>query len=399
MKWYLKLWTIYVLRFFMRVLYIFPIKQNRILFSAISGNAYKCNPKYIFEDLYKNLGPECEYIWVIRNKNLIPEGYSIQTVKPLSPMHLYYLMTSKVIIANVGIEPFVPPRKGRIFINTWHGGGAYKKGGLSASYYSKAHKYYFKKVRDLRAKSTTYLLSTNRRFSEIFQKDFKLRPDQILPIGMPRNDIFFAPAATQKEVRQKVCQKLGLPADAFIILYAPTYRGHEENCEHIDWTIDTEAVQKSAKKRFGKDAVVLYRCHLNVYNDRQDIKGAYDASDYPDMQELLAATDLLISDYSSLIWDFSMTKRPGYLYTPDLDRYVEVTQLHTPIEQWQYPYSKNMTELCQQIENYDEKAAVAKIEDHHNLLGNVEDGTATRKIRELISDAISGNTYHKTTIS
>lgn len=391
MKWYIKLGVIYILRVFIRILYIFPIKKNRILFSSEGGMTYKCSPRYIFESLYLEFGDRFEYVWSISNKIKIPSRYKVKTVRPLSFKHLFYLMTSKVVIANVGIEPFVPPRKGRIFINTWHGGGAYKKGGLSATYYTKAHRFYFKTIRDLRAKSTTYLISSNARFSKIFEQEFNLKPEQILPIGMPRNDIFFESNEYLDKIRGRICKMYNIPTDSFIILYAPTYRGHEANCQYVDWSIDVEKICEAVHERFGKKPVVLYRCHINVFRHRQQVKNAIDVSDYYDIQDLLVATDLLISDYSSLIWDFSFTWRPGFLYTPDLEQYKEVTKLHTPIEQWQYPFAMTHEELCNQILNYDECKAKAKIEAHHKLLGSYEKGKATEYVKNLIVESMKSN--------
>lgn len=388
MKWFIKLFIIYSLQVVLRVFYIFPIKKNRILFSANGGASYLCNPKYIFEALYEKWGGSLEYIWCIKDKTKIPKKYKIKIVKPLSLRHLYYLMTSRVVIANVGIEPFVPPRNDRIFINTWHGGGAYKKGGLSATYYSKAHMHYFKAIRNLRAKSTTYLISSNRRFSEIFEYEFRLEPKKILPIGMPRNDVFFTSQSNQNKFRTRICNQYKIAADSFIILYAPTYRGHESHANRVDWTIDTDAIVKAAKDRFGKEIVVLYRCHFNVFNKRQNVSHSIDVSEYPDMQELLASVDFLISDYSSLIWDFAMTSKPGFLYTPDLEEYCSVTKLHTPIEQWQYPYSRSTEELCNQIRNYDPSKALDKINAHLKLLGSYERGVATKEICKIIEIAI-----------
>ena len=390
MKWYLKLGIIYLLQFLLRIFYLAPTKKNRILFSADGGASYLCNPKYIFESLYNKQGRSLEYIWCIKDRSKIPQKYKVKYAEPLSFRHLYYLMTSRVVIANVGIEPFVPPRKGRIFINTWHGGGAYKKGGLSATYYSKAHMFYFKAIRNLRAKSTTYLISSNRRFSEIFEYEFRLEPNKILPIGMPRNDVFFTSPKNLNNIRKRICNQYNISEDSFIILYAPTYRGHESHANRVDWTIDTDAIVKAAKDRFGKEIVVLYRCHFNVFNKRQKVFHAIDVSEYPDMQDLLASVDLLISDYSSLIWDYAMTTKPGFLYTPDLEEYCRVTKLHTPIEQWQYPYSLTTEELCDQIRNYDQSKGLKKINAHLDLLGCYEKGSATKEICKIIEKAVFG---------
>jgi len=334
--------------------------------------------------MYRNWGSSYEYIWSIKDKKQIPTEYDVKCVKPLFIRHLYYLMTSKIVIANVGIEPFVPPRKGRIFINTWHGGGAYKKGGLSATYYSKPHLFYFKTIRNLRAKSTTYLISSCRRFSEIFADEFKISLEHILPIGMPRNDLFFMPKNEQFAIRNQICKKYGIDDDTLIILYAPTYRGHEKQCQHIDWSINVDDICTAVRQRFGRTPVLLYRCHMNVFNDRQMVQHAIDVSDYPNMQDLLLTTDLLISDYSSLVWDFSFTFRPGFLYVPDLNEYSAVTQLHTPIEQWQYPYATSMDDLCSLIVNYDETEGISRIKAHHQLLGSFETGNATNTLCEIL---------------
>ena len=389
MIWYIKLVIIYCVRIGIRVFYLFPIKKNRILFSEYEGETYKCNPKYIFEYMYRNWGDSYEYIWCIKDRKLIPAEYSVKYVKPLSLSHLYYLATSRIMIANVGIEPIVPSRKGRIFINTWHGGGAYKKGGLTATYYSKPHMFYFKTVRNLRAKSRTYLISTCRRFSEIFADEFRISPNYILSIGMPRNDMFFLPKNEQTAVREKICRQYGIAENMMIVLYAPTYRGHERYCQHINWTIDTDAICTAVRKRFGKQTTFLYRCHMNVFNDRQSISHAIDVSDDPNMQELLLATDLLISDYSSLIWDFSLTYRPGFLFVPDLKEYIWDTKLHTPIEQWQYPNARTIDELCTLILQYDEEAAISRIRAHHQLLGSFENGTAMKTLSEFLQSKIS----------
>lgn len=385
MIWYIKLAIIYCVRIGIRVFYLFPIKKNRILFSEYEGNTYRCNPKYIFEYMYRNWGDSYEYIWVIKDRALIPTEYSVKYIKHLSLSHLYYLATSRIMITNLSVEPIAPPRKGRIFVNTWHGGGSYKAGGLSATYYSKAHMFYFKTLRNLRAKSTSFLISSCQRASEVFADEVRISPDHILPIGMPRNDVFFLPKNEQTAIiREKICRQYGIAENTMIVLYGPTYRGHERYCQHIDWTIDADAVCSAVRKRFGMQTTFLYRCHRNVLDDKQSIVHTIDASEYPNIQELLLATDLLISDYSSLIWDFSLTYRPGFLFVPDLEEYIQVTKLHTPIEQWQYPNARTIDELCALILQYDEEVAVNRIRAHHQLMGSFENGTATKTFCEFL---------------
>lgn len=123
MKHYLKIVTIFFLRILLRAFYVFPVKKNRILFSSFEGKNYGCNPKYIYEYMYKHWGDSYEYVWCLNDSSSLPLEYKATCVRFLSMSHLYYLLTSKAIISNMGIEPMFPKRKKQLFINTWHGGG------------------------------------------------------------------------------------------------------------------------------------------------------------------------------------------------------------------------------------------------------------------------------------
>lgn len=392
MKWYFKLVIIYIMRYFIRILYIiFPIRENRILFSAHEGRSYKCNPKYVFEYLYTHFNVNFEYVWCINDSSVIPSEYNIKCVKFLSIKHLYYLITSQIIISNIQIEPFLPPHKKRLVINTWHGGGAYKKGGLSATYYSKPHRFYFKEIRNMRAKSTNYFISSCSAFSKIFSKEFNVTEHKMLPIGLPRNDIFFKNTIEKELIRNRVRRSLGLDQSKFILLYAPTYRGHERSVRKVNLGIDVLSVCKAVEKRFGKEVIFLFRCHMNMKKNYSSLDLSVDVSDYPDMQELLLLADMIISDYSSFIWDYTFTYKPGFLFTPDLIDYENEVKFHFPIQEWPYPYALNNEELCWQIINYNESEAKSKIKEHHNLLGSYESGEALPKISSLLLEKIGKN--------
>lgn len=362
---------ILVLRGILRAFYIFPVKKNRILFSSYEGGQYACSPKYIFEVLYRELGASCEYVWGINDKSLIPNSYRVIYTKYLSIKFIFYSLTAKIIINNLGIEPILPKRKSQIFINTWHGGGGYKKGKPNKKY-----------LRELRSMMTNYVISSCSKFSEIVSLGSFLDIDKnkVLPIGMPRNDIFFQ-EQRHTEIRNRICQMYGIDKKQMLVLYAPTCRGTHHEMKGFSGIICRNDVCDAVKERFGKEAVFLYRAHQET---SIAISGGIDVSNYFDMQELLVATDILITDYSSSIWDFSFTYRPGFLYTPDLEEYESSTNFYTPISQWQYPYALTMEELCANIRNYDETVAIERIKAHHALLGSYEKGTATEQVCTVI---------------
>ena len=138
----------------------------------------------------------------------------------------------------------------------------------------------------------------------------------------------------------------------------------------------------------GEKWVFLYRAHryqeegMKLHVTGQKIKNA---SEYPDMQELLAAADMMITDYSSNIWDYSFLYRPCFLYTPDLDEYLEKTGFYVDIHQWPFRMAKSQEELWHLIENYDPENNRRRIEEHHRMMGCMETGEACEYIRKKIA--------------
>lgn len=375
------------MRILSHVFYIFPVKKNRILFSSFEGKNYGCSPKYIFEYMYKNYGDSYEYVWCINDTNKIPKMYKVLSCSHLTFLHLFYLLTSRVIISNQPIVPIVSKKKEQVFINTCHGGGAYKKGGVNATFVTKSDKLCMTYMKNLRAGMTDYVISSCRAYTDIFSTEIEYNIDKskFLPIGMPRNDLLFA--SEKGDLRNKVCNQLGIDERNRIILYAPTYRGSYRKPAHIDLNLNVKSLSKIVEQRFGGTSVMLYRHH--IADKGQVLDNVVDVSDYQDMQELLSITDIFITDYSSAVWDFSLTGRPGFLFTPDLQEYKSETDFHTPIELWPYPYALTMEELCTNILKYNATEALQKIKTHHSLLGSYEKGTATEEICKVIQNHLA----------
>lgn len=388
MKYYLKIILIYVLRSILCCFYIFSVKRNRILFSSYEGLSYTCNPKYIFQDLYDNYTDTLDYIWCLNDKSQLPKKYlkNVTIVKFLSLRHIYYLLTSKIIVSNLGIEPFVPKRKSQLFINTWHGGGAYKKVSSDLSIYSKAQAFYVKTLREIRRKDTDVFLTSSKAFTEVAAKDFHVNTYSFLNTGMPRNDVLINATTDEKNrIREQIAINYKLPIDELWVLYAPTFRGTYRDQQHIDNQIINPTVEKAFSDRFQKKVVILNRAHISKDKSSLELpETCIDLTSYPDMQELLLACDILITDYSSSVWDFSMTGKPGFLFVPDAGEYEKSIGFYTPLDKWSYPYGKSIPELCKLISDFDEQASKNKINSHLDLLGSYEKGTACKQVRELI---------------
>jgi CDP-glycerol glycerophosphotransferase len=274
-------------------------------------------------------------------------------------------------------------------VNTWHGGGAYKKVGFANYNSEKERKYWRSKMRmkfgDTTGKNVTWFISSCKAFSDVMHESYRIAYNKYLSVGMPRNDIFFR-ANTDLIISLK--NKLNISMNTGIVLYAPTHRSNVNhsldvmNCA-INY-LNIDMIINILKERFKKEFVCLFRGHPGFLSKLQ-CSGTINVSSYNDMQELLLIADVLITDYSSSIWDFSLTKKPCFLFTPDLDLYLSHDRgFYTPIEEWPYPFARTNEELCNNIMNFDQLKHEAKIKKHHEDLGSYEQGTATSKVTELL---------------
>lgn len=389
---YLKIGVVYFARILLKLLHVLPVKKKQILFSAYEGMAYTCNPKYIFESLMEVGDGSFNCIWCLNDKNCLPEKYRncVKIVRFLSPQHIYYLMTSGIIISNVGIEPIIPKRKSQIFINTWHGGGAYKRVSFDMGVFTRTEQYYIKCMRALRRKSTDFFLSSCQEFTNVSSVDFDIEVSRFIPCGLPRNDRFFKKDDRLKKVlHQKICNEYGLDQDALLVLYAPTYRGTHRAQQQIDKQVCNQKVVSAFVERFKRNVIMLFRSHISkdmITNSKDMDNDAFivDVTKYPDMQDLLDIADVLITDYSSSIWDYSITQKPGFLYMPDINSYGIERGFYTPLDKWPYPYAEDISSLCQLILDYDEEWSHAKIKAHQNLLGSYERGNANQIVLQLL---------------
>lgn len=378
MKNMIKLIFIKILRILLKIFYIFPIKNDVILFSSFEGRAFNDNPKYLFNYIKETYGDKYKYIWVINSLEKIDGTW--KSVKFLSLKHIYYLMTARYIVSNLGIEPFLPKRKKQMFINTWHGSGAYKSQTLSGKFGASR---YNVDLRNYRGRITDYYVSGCKKYSEIMAVSWNSSIEKYIPSGTPRNDIFFT---DYSELKSDVMKKLKLNSEYGYIMFAPTFRGSDyRNHKKIDFNLDFQKVLLAFEKRFGKKYMLLYREHIGADSTFEFSNNIIDVSSYPDMQELMLVADSLITDYSSSMWDYSFLYRPGFLFVPDIEEYLGERDFYTPIETWPFDFAKTNDELISLIENYDDEKAVQKMKTHQSSLESYENGKASEKIVEYMN--------------
>lgn len=373
-----------LMRTLMLPLRLLPLRRNRVvLLNALARN-YGDNPKSVAEYLIDQYPGKLQIIIPVKDPaaygHLAEKGLTV--VKCNSVKYFYYALTCQVFLTNSGGFSYLPMRKKQYIINTWHGGGAYKKCGLDMYEDTKL----FRKDLKLTADKTDVFLSTCQKFTEVISSSL-LTPKEIFwEIGMPRNDKMLHP---DPAVRQSVRDALGLKDDEKLILFAPTYRKPDDNYFKesiaISYGVDCQRVCKAMQQRFGGTWRFAYRLHPCVTN-RDGLPGGdvLDLSDYPDMQELLQAADAMINDFSSSMWDFMLTGRPSFLFAVDLEHYVKTTQVYTPVSQWPFPSSTNNDDLEKTILEFDEAAYAAACRRHYEDLGGCETGKATKLIGDRI---------------
>lgn len=353
-----------------KIFFVFPIRRNRVIFESFSGDGYSCSPKYISKRLHDKYGNELDIIWALKDPGIIDKG--IKTCKYRSLQHFIYRITAKVYVCNFLQAIEIPKRKKQIEIQTWHGGGCYKKIGVE----EKARGSIYAKRRDMHVRETDLFIASSLFWEEeVMKKQLRYNGD-VLKIGMPRND-FLLELPNQDKIKE-IRKRAGIELNSYVILYAPTWREGMDNFKALDY----KRLEKVFEQRFGKKCQFVFRSHLY---GKEHLDGILDLSDYPDMQELLYACDALITDYSSCMWDYCLTLKPCFLYVPDLARYVDQRGFDIDIYRWGFPVCVSNTDLENAILNFNDIDFKKKMKHHQAELGSYEKGNATEQVVEIIA--------------
>lgn len=293
-----------------------PIKKGLILFESNVGKGVADSPKVIYNELIK-LNKNFEIVWVT-NKVYPFDDNRVKTVKRLSPMYYYYLSVAEFWINNQNFPHYIEKNKNTTYIQTWHG-TPLKKMLNDVSEFKGRDETYKHRVNNAISR-WDYLISPSSYASEKFRTAFNYKKE-ILEIGYPRNDQYFYNNETKQE---QILKHLNISSDKKVILYAPTFRDDQtlSSGKHLfDLNLDLFEL----KEKLGKDYVFLLRPHVIVARNLKIPDSLKDfvinVSKYDDINDLMLITDILITDYSSVMFDFANTNKPMIFYTYDLEHY------------------------------------------------------------------------------
>lgn len=361
-----------------------PMVQNWVLFESFFGKSYSDSPKYIYEYLSANAPSKYKFIWVINKKGTkIP--FRHKKVKRFSIRYFYYLARCGYMVFNSRQPAWVVKREGNIFLQTWHG-TPLKRLVFDIDDISSATPKYKQEVYK-QSRAWDYLIAANGFSSETFKRCF-LFENTMLDTGYPRNDILHSPDRDQ--IAAIIKNRLGIPKDKKTILYAPTWRDDEFYAKG-QYKFELQLNLDMMKQELGDEYVLLLRTHYFIADslDVSHLSGfAYNLSKYDDISELYLISDILITDYSSVFFDFANLKRPMLFFTYDLEKYRDVLRgFYIDIEK-EVPgplvyTSEEVVESIKDIDSIREKYQ-DRYEEFYNRFCGWEDGQASKKVVESV---------------
>lgn len=368
-----------------------PLKKNAVLFSSYGGKGYSDSPKAIAQALLDS-GENVRLYWLVdspRDAASLPEGV-IPVDQNNSFARIKAYSTSKVWVSNARLY-VSKKRRGQFYLQTWHG-FALKM--IEADAAGALPEHYLATCR--RDAALTDAVACGSGFMKrLFRGSFWYPENvEILPTGTPRNDIFFRQSP---EIPGKVRSSLGLDKSRKLALYAPTFRADHSTDA---FALDPMAVKKACEARFGGEWSVLIRLHPNVAARSRglfayDGESIVDATAYPDMQELLRGVDLLITDYSSSMFDFALGGKPCVQFALDIEEYKKDRNFYLPIDDLPFPLARSREELEGMIREYDRALWSRRWEDFaaRPEIGLNEDGKAAERCAQWILGKLEITNY------
>jgi len=353
------------------------VSENVILYEAYHGKNITGNPYAIFSFLKEDKRfDNFTHIWIVENPILFKnwKKNNIKVIQRNSFKNMYYLLQAKYLINNTTFMPFINIKKNQVYINTWHG-TPLKTLGVDVKFSYGNSKNVCKNFLQ-----TDYFISPNSYTTQKFLNSnsiYELYSGQIIENGYPRNDLMLN-ILENKEVLYKM---LNIASTKKTILYAPTFRG-----SHIDVKNQNEAFVEFIlflEEKFGTKYNIITKLHpINFTNEIQ-------ISTVPEMidtNEVLSIVDILITDYSSIAFDFLLLKKPIIYYVFDLENYQKERGLYFDIEQMPGVVCKTIKSVQKEIDNISTFMSKNKLsyDDSLEKFCKYDDGSVTKNIIEAI---------------
>ena len=362
-----------------------PLQKNKVFVSSYYGRGYGDNPKYVVKALLQN-DPSLRIMWLVKDAKegaTLPEG--VEAIQSGTPAAAYHMATAKVWLDNCRRNYFVK-RKAQYYIQTWHGFALKRIESDVADHLAKSYVQSAKKD----SKAIDLIVSEAGFMSEIYQRAFWYN-GRIAQWGSPRNDIMLSDE-DRKQCKKRVAEFLGIDSSVKIVMYAPTFRA---NRSLEPYSLEYKGLKEACEQRFGGEFKVFVRLHPTIMLRSKELnlegQDVLDVSAYPDMQELLAAADVVISDYSSLMFDFALSGKPCFQFATDIEEYKGDRNFYFQLDQLPFSVAQDNSSLARDILQFDQKKYEQELDAFFDEVGMVRTGKASTRCAELISLICKGN--------
>lgn len=374
----------------------YKVDDKTIFFEVYDGRNYTCSPKAIYEKmLTMKEFKDFKFIWAFNDpsKHDVMKDKRLVIVKNNTKDYYKYISSSKYWIVNSIMDECITKKKGQVYVQCWHGTPLKR-----LRYDIEVNGAVLNTIEEIRKRNDRdavkfdYFISPSKYCTEKFTSAFNLialgKKNIIIEEGYPRNDSLFNRG--KKDI-DKIKDKLGIPKDKKVICYLPTFRDNQHT-SGVGYTYNLAIDFDSLKKRFGKDYVILFKPHYFIANkiDLSKYKNfVYNVANYDEINDIYLASDLLITDYSSVFFDYANLNRPVMFYMYDFDDYKNnLRDFYISLDELPGPIAKTQKELEDYIVNIDKsiskyKKTYDKFNDKYNYL---DDGNASERVIRVVFD-------------
>ncbi|MEL0537512.1 CDP-glycerol:glycerophosphate glycerophosphotransferase [Staphylococcus debuckii] len=372
------------------------VENTTIVFETFGGKNYSDSPKYIYEYMQEKY-PYYNYVWSFKKPSAHAVPGNAQKVKRGSKAYYKAYSDAHYWVANARMPLYLNKKANQTYIQTWHGTPlkrlandmkVVRMPGTTTS----AYKRHFKEETE----RWDYLISPNRYSTEIFESAFWMNPERILEIGYPRNDVLVNRQDDQAYLNE-IRENLNIPQDKKVITYAPTWRD-DEFIKRGQYLFKLQIDLDHLQQQIGDEYVILLRMHYLIAN-ALDLSGyedfAIDVSNYEDTSEIFLISDALITDYSSVMFDYGILKRPQFFFAYDIEKYDKglrgfymdyKNDLPGPIFTDPHALSESLKDIPKVKRDYQEK-----IDAFYDRFCSIENGKASQYIGDMIHNHIEQN--------
>jgi CDP-glycerol glycerophosphotransferase (TagB/SpsB family) len=374
-----------------RLVGMLPADPKLIVFESFLGKQYSCNPRAIYEYIKEN-HPDYKLYWSIDPRFAASfEGKDLKVVNRFSIRWLLLMARARYWVSNSRLPLWIPKPNHTIYLQTWHGTPLKRLAAdMEEVHMPGTDTESYKKNFLAESSRWDYLISPNRYSTEIFRRAFAFEKE-MLETGYPRNDFLYN--GNNEKTKAEIINRLKIPAGKKVILYAPTWRDNEfydKGKYKFNLKLDLEQL----RQQLGEDHIVLLRMHYLIAEnlDLSAFEGfAYDLSQHEDIRELYLIAGLLITDYSSVFFDYANLRRPMIFFVYDIESYRDQLRgFYFDFEQTAPgPLVKTTEEVIAEIRKLEENNYL--LPDHFDSFYRkfcyLEDGESSKRVVEKIIKA------------